>query len=173
MIDKKTATLADTDESAAAARQALDDTNEALATDTEFLAKVKEQCAFHKKVYEARTAERRMEISAISKATYMLTHDDSKDLFTKVLGGARRGEKLGSKNLKEYKEERDTESMRSQTNKARKKQWGTSERYLLLQMHEHDFNGVPAADLRFEKNPMTNKLSVLVDKSHVKKKFDT
>lgn len=173
MIDKKTATLADTDESAAAARQALDDTNEALATDTEFLAKVKEQCAFHKKVYEARTAERRMEITAISGATYMLTHDDSKDLFTKVLGGTRRGEKLGSKNLKEFKEERDTESMRSQTNKARKGQWGTSERYLLLQMHEQDFQGVKAGDLRFERDPATKKLSVLVSKSYVKKKFDT
>lgn len=172
MIDQKTATLADTDERAAAARQELDDTNEALASDSEFLVKVKEQCAFHTKVYETRKAERVTELSAISGAHYMLTHDDSKDLFTKVLGGTRRGNKLGSKNLAEYKEERETESMRSQTNKARKSQWGTSERYLLLQLHEHDFNGVPAADLRFEKNPMTNKLSVLVDKSHVKKMVD-
>eukprot|EP00746_Dinoflagellata_sp_MGD_P163182 gnl/MRDRNA2_/MRDRNA2_91086_c0_seq1.p1 gnl/MRDRNA2_/MRDRNA2_91086_c0~~gnl/MRDRNA2_/MRDRNA2_91086_c0_seq1.p1 ORF type:complete len:1000 (-),score=329.71 gnl/MRDRNA2_/MRDRNA2_91086_c0_seq1:52-3051(-) len=171
MMDKKTATLADVDERAAAARQELDDTNEALNSDTEFLAKVKEQCAFHSKVYEARVAERRIELSAISNAHYMLTHDDSKDLFTKVLGGTRRGEKLGSKNLKEFKEERDTESMRSQTNKARKQQWGTSKRYLLLQMHEHDFQGVHAGDLRFEKDPATKKLSVIVSKSYVTKKF--
>lgn len=173
MVDQKTATLADVDERAAAARQELDDTNEALASDTEFLAKVKEQCAYSARVYEARVAERRTELSAISNTHYILTHDDSKDLFTKVLGGSRRGEKLGSKSLKEFKEERDTESMRSQTNKARKSQWGTAERYLLLQMHEHEFQGVRGGDLHFERDPATKKLSVLVSKSYVKKKFDS
>merc|ERR1719453_1937261 len=112
-------------------------------------------------------------MTAISSTLYMLTHDDAKDMFTRVLGGTRRGEKLGSKNLKEFKEERDTTSMRSETNKARKKQWGTSQRYLLLQMHEHDFQGVHADELRFEKDPVTKKLSVLAAKSYVKKTFDT
>merc|ERR1719506_2816778 len=84
--------------------------------------------------------DRVIEMQAVSDAHAVLTHDDAKDHFTKTLGGTRRGEKLGSKNLKEFKEERDTESMRSQTNKARKGQWGTSQRYLLLQMHERDFD---------------------------------
>merc|ERR1719395_209637 len=153
MVEQKTGTLADTDERAAAARVELDDTNEALAQDTDFLAKVKEQCAFHAKVYAQRKADRLIEVQAVGAAIDILTHDDAKDTFTKTLGHTRRGEKLGSRGLKEYKEERDTESMRSQTNKARKAQWGTAERYLLLQpalvqIKEHDF--VNDADFKFD-----------------------
>jgi hypothetical protein len=173
MVEEKTATLADTDERAAAARVELDDTDEALAQDTEFLAKVKEQCAYHAKVFAQRKIDRMTEIEAVNKANYILTHDDAKDQFTKTLGGTRRGEKLGSKNLKEFKEERDTESMRSQTNKARKSQWGTAQRYLqmpaLVQIQEHDF--VNDADFKFDhdvlkrhdldKTPDAKKLAVL------------
>merc|ERR1719265_845142 len=42
--------------------------------------------------------------------------------------------KLGSRKLAEFKEARDTESMRSQTNAARRKQWGTDDRYMFLQV---------------------------------------
>eukprot|EP00746_Dinoflagellata_sp_MGD_P072506 gnl/MRDRNA2_/MRDRNA2_29422_c0_seq1.p1 gnl/MRDRNA2_/MRDRNA2_29422_c0~~gnl/MRDRNA2_/MRDRNA2_29422_c0_seq1.p1 ORF type:complete len:1031 (+),score=355.64 gnl/MRDRNA2_/MRDRNA2_29422_c0_seq1:288-3095(+) len=153
MVEEKTATLADTDERAASARTELDDTNEALAQDTEFLAKVKEQCAFHEKVYAQRKADRALEVEAVNAAVGILTADHAKDLFTKTLGHTRRGAKLGSRDLAEFKEERDTESMRSQTNKARKAQWGTAERYLLLQpalvqIQEHDF--VNDADFKFD-----------------------
>lgn len=132
MIQQKTGTLADTDERAAAARQELDDTEEALAADQEYLKNVKEQCAFHEKEYAIRVETRRAEITAVSKALSFLASDEAKDLFTSSLGHTRRGEKLGSRDLKEYKEERETESMRSQTNAARKKQWGTSKRLRML-----------------------------------------
>lgn len=133
MIDLKTGELADTDERAAAARIELDDTETALANDQEFLEKVKEQCAFHDEEYAKRLETRQTEETAVNKAVAILSDDEAKNLFTKSLGHTRRGEKLGSRGLKEFKEERETESMRSQTNKARKAQWGTSERYLLNQ----------------------------------------
>merc|ERR1719399_636298 len=83
MIEDKTGTLADTDERAAAARVELDDTNEALAQDTEFLAKVKEQCEFHEKVYAQRKMDRVIEIKAVNTAISILSADDAKDMFTK------------------------------------------------------------------------------------------
>merc|ERR1719375_1389625 len=125
----------------------------------------------HEKDYAARVKTRGEEMEAINGAMEVLTGDDARDLFTASLGGTKSSEKLGSKNLEEFKEERDTESMRSQTSKARKKQWGTAERYLqfpaLVQINEHDF--VNDADFKFEKDPITSKLSVLTTHSSVKK----
>merc|ERR1719359_1489010 len=65
----------------------------------------------------------------------ILTNENARDTFTRTFGHTKRPTegKLGSRNLKEFKEERETQSMRSQTNAARKKMWGTAERYLLLQ----------------------------------------
>lgn len=132
-IDSKTQDLANTDERAADARKELDDTNEVLEADTAYLQQVVEQCAMHDKEYAERKTIRRDELLAISQAQMILTSDDARDTFTRTFGHTKRGEKLGSRLLKEHKEERETETMRSQTNAARKKQWGTAERYLLLQ----------------------------------------
>jgi len=135
MIDAKTKDLAVTDQRAAAARVELDDTQEDLAADTEYLGKVKEQCALHDKEYEARKQTRQEEIGAITQALAIVTADSARDTFTKSLGHSKRPKegKLGSRDLSDYKEERETASKRSQTNAARKAMWGTSERYLFLQ----------------------------------------
>jgi len=136
MIDKKTNDLADAEERAATARTDLDDTQNVLAADTEFLAKLKEQCKLHQAEYAARVNDRIQETAACQKALDIVSHDDAKRIFQKALGSTKRpeGGKLGSRNLKEFKEERESQSMRSQTNKARKKQWGTDDRYLFMQM---------------------------------------
>lgn len=141
MINAKTATLADTDERAAQQRQELDDTEDALNADNEFLPKVREQCALHAKDFEERKNTRALEMAAVSKATAFLASDEAKDMFTKSLGHTKRpeGGKLGSRSLKEYKEERHTESKRSQTNSQRRKQWGTDDRYMLLQLQNTHF----------------------------------
>merc|ERR1719191_812769 len=133
MIDEKTGIAADTDEKNAADKEDLKDTTATLAADQEYLKNLKEQCEIFGKEFEARKKTRLEEIGACSKALEFLTSDEAKDLFTKTLGGTKRGEKLGSKNLAEFKESRETESKRSQTNKARKQRYGTSERYLLAQ----------------------------------------
>jgi hypothetical protein len=133
MIDEKTGIVADTDEKNAADKEDLKDTTETYVADQEYLKNLKEQCELFSKEYEARKKTRLDEIGACSKALAYLTSDDAKDLFSNTLGGTKRGEQLGSKNLAEFNEAKDTESMRSQTNKARKKKWGTSERYLFTQ----------------------------------------
>lgn len=133
MIEEKTGIVADTDEKNAASKEDLKDTSATLAADQEYLKNLKEQCEIFGEEFEARKKTRLEEIGACSKALEFLTSDEAKDLFTKTLGGTKRGEKLGSKNLAEFKEARESESMRSQTNKARKKRYGTSERYLLAQ----------------------------------------
>lgn len=133
MIDEKTGIVADTDEKNAADKEDLKDTSTTLAADQEYLKNLKEHCELFGKEYEARKMTRLNEIGACSKALEFLTSDEAKDLFSSTLGGTKRGEKLGSKNLAEFKEARDTESMRSQTSKARKAKWGTAERYLLAQ----------------------------------------
>merc|ERR1719453_1268215 len=133
MIDEKTGIVADTDEKNAADKEDLKDTTATLVADQEYLKNLKEQCKIFGEEFEARKQTRLAEIGACSKALEYITSDEAKDLFTNTLGGTKRGEKLGSKNLAEFKEARETESMRSQTNKARKKTWGTSQRYLLAQ----------------------------------------
>jgi hypothetical protein len=137
MLDAKTNELADTDQQAAAARTELDDVNSDITADTEYLAKVVEQCKLHDKEHAQRLKTRQEEISAVSQALVIVTSDSARDMFTKALGHSKRPEEgqLGSRLLKEFKEERDTQSMRSQTNAARKAMWGSAERYLLLQQH--------------------------------------
>lgn len=134
MIDAKTAGIADTDEQAAAAREELDDTEAALAADRPYLVSVKERCALHEKEYQVRIQTRTEESAAVTKAIFVLGSDENRNTFTKTLGHTKRPSegKLGSRALKEYKEERETQSMRSQTNAARKNMWGTSDQYLLF-----------------------------------------
>lgn len=127
MLDAKTVALADTDESAANARQELDDVDAALNADKPYLVDVQEQCVLHEKEFAERQKTRQEELAAVSGALSVLSSDESKDKFTQALGHTKRSEKLGSRTLKDYKEERETESKRSQINTARKQMWGTTD----------------------------------------------
>jgi len=131
MLEAKTQQLAAADERAANARVELDDAVEQLTGDTDFLGKLEQQCALHSKEYAARTATRKEELEAISQAKLVLTHDDAKDTFTRSLGHTKRPAegKLGSRGLAEYKEERETQSLNSQMNAARKASYGSDIRY--------------------------------------------
>jgi len=131
MLEAKTQQLAAADERAANARVELDDAVEQLNGDTAFLKTLGQQCALHSKEYAARTATRKEELEAISQAKLVLTDDDSKDTFTRALGHTKRPTegKLGSRGLAEYKEERQTKSLNSEVNAARKATFGSAARY--------------------------------------------
>merc|ERR1719359_2779608 len=83
-IDTKTAELADTDEQNAQSKKTLAETRATLAADTDFLAKLKEQCAIFDKEYSERTATRQLEITAVSKALAFLSSDEAQDLVSRT-----------------------------------------------------------------------------------------
>merc|ERR1712025_1015126 len=62
----------------------LEDTQEALAADTAFLADLKERCQNMDQEYEERTKTRQLEIQAVSKALAFLSSDEAHDLFTRT-----------------------------------------------------------------------------------------
>merc|ERR1719313_967441 len=84
-IDTKTALLADTDEKNAQSKKQLAETRATLAADTEFLGKLKEQCKLFNEEFEARTATRLLEITAVSKALVFLSSDEAQDLVSRTL----------------------------------------------------------------------------------------
>merc|ERR1719316_1415253 len=84
-IDTKTSTLADTDMKNAQSKKTLAETQATLAADTEFLAKLKEQCALFEKENSERTTTRQQEIGAVSKALVFLSSDEAQDLVTRTL----------------------------------------------------------------------------------------
>merc|ERR1719160_1953492 len=83
-IDTKTSELADTDSKNAESKKMLAETRSTLAADTEFLGKLKEQCALFTKEYEERTATRQLEITAVSKALAFLSSDEAQDLVSRT-----------------------------------------------------------------------------------------
>jgi len=83
-IDTKTGELADTDSKNAESKKMLAETRSTLAADTEFLGKLKEQCALFTKEYEERTATRQLEITAVSKALAFLSSDEAQDLVSRT-----------------------------------------------------------------------------------------
>merc|ERR1719235_2487495 len=83
-IDTKTAELADTDEKNAQSKKTLAETRATLAADTDFLGKLKEQCAIFDKEYSERTATRQLEITAVSKALAFLSSDEAQDLVSRT-----------------------------------------------------------------------------------------
>merc|ERR1719272_486877 len=84
-IDTKTAQLADTDLKNANSKKQLEETQATLAADSEFLGKLKEQCALFDQEYTARTNTRQQEISAVSKAVVFLSSDEAQDLVSRTL----------------------------------------------------------------------------------------
>jgi DNA repair exonuclease SbcCD ATPase subunit len=84
-IDTKTSLLADTDLKNAQSKKQLAETQATLAADSEFLGKLKEQCALFDKEYSERTTTRQQEIGAVSKALVFLSSDEAQDLVTRTL----------------------------------------------------------------------------------------
>jgi len=87
-IDKKTMQLAITDEKNAQSAEDLEDTQNTLSADEQFLAMLKEKCASMDKEFEERRKTRATEIEATSKALAILSSDDAHDLFTKTFNAA-------------------------------------------------------------------------------------
>merc|ERR1719191_923495 len=83
-IDTKTGLLADTDEKNAQSKKQLAETRATLAADTEFLGKLKEQCKLFNEEFEARTATRQLEMTAVSKALVFLSSDEAQDLVSRT-----------------------------------------------------------------------------------------
>jgi len=83
-IDTKTSELADTDSKNAESKKMLAETRATLAADTEFLGKLKEQCALFAKEFAERTKTRQMEITAVGKALAFLSSDEAQDLVSRT-----------------------------------------------------------------------------------------
>merc|ERR1719160_1328906 len=62
----------------------LAETRATLAADTEFLGKLKEQCALFDAEYEEHTKTRQLEITAVSKALVFLSSDEAQDLVSRT-----------------------------------------------------------------------------------------
>merc|ERR1719194_336711 len=88
LADTKSTLLGNTDEKTAQAKEDLEDTQASLASDTAFLADLKERCANMDSEYEERTKTRQMEIEAVSKALAFLSSDEAHDLFTRTFNPA-------------------------------------------------------------------------------------
>merc|ERR550514_1997167 len=86
MLDTKTVELGTVDEKNAMSKEDIDDTQNTLAADQEFLAALKQQCAALDAEYEERTKTRQAEIQATSKALAFLSSDEAHDLFSRSMG---------------------------------------------------------------------------------------
>merc|ERR1719387_1701514 len=86
MVATKTQELAAADEKNAQSKEQLEDTQNVLAADTEFLANLKEQCASMDAEYEERVKLRQMEIAACGKALAFLSSDEAHEFFSRTLG---------------------------------------------------------------------------------------
>merc|ERR1719375_2650698 len=80
-ISTKTQELAKARETAANNKEDLDDTQATLEADTEFLAKLKEQCAAIDAQWEERSKMRSDEIAAVGETINILTDDEARDQF--------------------------------------------------------------------------------------------
>jgi len=85
LIDAKFVELAETDEKNAVAKRDLEDTSEALDSDTKFLADLKPKCENAESEYMARSKVRNEEIEAVSQTIGILTDDEAKDTLLKFV----------------------------------------------------------------------------------------
>jgi len=85
LIDSKKAELAETDEKNAQSKESLEDTSETIASDTKFLANLKDKCDTALADYMARSKVRNEEITAVAEAMEILTGDEAKDLLLKFI----------------------------------------------------------------------------------------
>merc|ERR1719355_238224 len=91
-IDTKTNELADSDEKNAQSKKLLAETRATLEADTEFLAKLKEQCVIFNEQMVERTKTRQLEIQAVTKATAFLSSDEARS----SISSTRNAQKLAS-----------------------------------------------------------------------------
>lgn len=91
MKESKEATLADTKQKVAEAKDDLAATKEALSADQKFLVNLTKACKAAEEEHATRTHNRNEEIRAIGEAIGILTADDTRDLFSKTLSFAQIG----------------------------------------------------------------------------------
>jgi len=87
-IETKTVRSGELAVSTVQTQDALDDSNDELADAEKFLATVKVQCVEKTKEWQARSALRAQEVSAISEAIAILNDDDALDVFKKAVPAA-------------------------------------------------------------------------------------
>jgi len=85
LIDSKKALLAETDQKNAQSKEDLEDTSATIASDTTFLANLKDTCDSATADYVARSKVRNEEIKAVAEAMEILTGDEAKDLLLKFV----------------------------------------------------------------------------------------
>merc|ERR1712124_237219 len=66
----------------------LEETQNILAADVQYLTELKSTCATADADYSSRKNTRILETSAVNKATAFLNSDDAQDLFHRTIGGA-------------------------------------------------------------------------------------
>merc|ERR1719310_143357 len=81
--EAKTTELGNTQEANARAKEDLDNTEDALELDTEFLAMLKKKCATLDADWAARSKMRSEEITAVSETIAILTDDEAHDTLTR------------------------------------------------------------------------------------------
>jgi chromosome segregation ATPase len=82
-VESKTVELAKSNQGVANDKESLDDTEDALAADQEFLADLKKRCANFDEEFAARKKLRTEEITAVSETIAILTDEEAQDTFVK------------------------------------------------------------------------------------------
>jgi len=83
--EQKEAELADLLQRVAQAKEDLEATKEAMASDQQFLIDLEKSCTNQAEEYASRVKARSLEITAIAETLTILTADDSRDLFGKTI----------------------------------------------------------------------------------------
>jgi len=86
-LDEKTTQLAKSDETHAQSKEDLEDTQDSLSIDDNFLIDLKKRCKSTDEEWDLRQKSRQEEIAAIVQAISILTDDTARDSFSKSLGG--------------------------------------------------------------------------------------
>merc|ERR1719428_2174502 len=85
LIMVKKGEMAESKEKNAKAKVDLEDTNDSMKADTEFLQNMRLKCDNAQHEYDQRTKTRNEELKAVSETIGIVTSDDSKDLFAKSM----------------------------------------------------------------------------------------
>jgi chromosome segregation ATPase len=87
-VQDKTTQLGEAQEKVANDKEDLEDTQNTLAADQDFLANLKQKCEMFDAEFEARSTTRKQEIAAVAKAMAILSGDDAHALFSKTFNPA-------------------------------------------------------------------------------------
>jgi len=103
-IEKKRTHLAQADETNAQAKQEIEDLRKALSADERFIMEVKLHCQTTRGEYERRTKMRQEELQAVAEAVKILSDDQARDTFSRVMNPAsllQRRQRRGSDNRRD------------------------------------------------------------------------